>query len=96
MSVRLKSVVVAFAITVKVKRRGEMADIKFEIVEEIGVLSESPKGWTKELNLVSWNGAEPKYDLRDWAPGHEKMGKGVTLTKEEVLKLSELLSEVEV
>ena len=72
-----------------------MADIKFEIVEEIGVLSESPKGWTKELNLVSWNGAEPKYDLRDWAPGHEKMGKGVTLTKEEVLKLREFLSEVQ-
>jgi len=72
-----------------------MADIKFEIVEEIGVLSESPKGWTKELNLVSWNGAEPKYDLRDWAPGHEKMGKGITLSKEEVLKLSDFLSEVE-
>ena len=77
------------------KRRSEMADIKFEIVEEIGVLSESPKGWTKELNLVSWNGAEPKYDLRDWAPGHEKMGKGITLSKEEVLKLSDFLSEVE-
>ena len=71
-----------------------MADIKFEIVKIIGILSESPKGWTKELNLVSWNGAEPKYDLRDWAPGHEKMGKGITLSKEEVRKLSELLSEV--
>jgi len=72
-----------------------MADIKFEIVEEIGVLSESAKGWTKELNLVSWNGAEPKYDLRDWAPGHEKMGKGITLTKEEVRKLGELLNGME-
>ena len=71
-----------------------MADIKFEIVKEIGVLSESPKGWTKELNLVSWNGAEPKYDLRDWAPGREKMGKGVTLTEDEFRKLSELLSEM--
>jgi len=70
-----------------------MADIKFEIVKEIGVLSESPKGWTKELNLVSWNGAEAKYDLRDWAPRHEKMGKGVTLSKEEVRKLGELLNE---
>ena len=69
-----------------------MADIKFEIVKEIGVLSESPKGWTKEFNLVSWNGAEPKYDLRDWAPGHEKMGKGITLTEEEARKLSELLN----
>ena len=68
-----------------------MADIKFEIKQEIGVLSESAKGWRKELNLVSWNDAEPKYDLRDWAPGHEKMGKGVTMTKEEVEKLKGLL-----
>ena len=68
-----------------------MADIKYEIVEEIGVLSESSKGWRKELNLVSWNGAAAKYDIRDWAPDHEKMGKGVTLTKEEAEKLKELL-----
>ena len=73
-----------------------MADLKFEIIKEIGVLSESPKGWKKELNLVSWNGAEPKYDLRDWAPDHEKMGKGITLNEEEVQKLSELLSEIQV
>ncbi len=57
-----------------------------------GVLSESPKGWTKELNLVSWNGARPKFDLRDWAPNHEKMGKGITLTNEEIVKLKELLN----
>lgn len=68
-----------------------MSDIKYEIAKEIGVLSESPKGWTKELNLVSWNGKEPKFDLRDWAPDHEKMGKGVTLTEEEAKKLKELL-----
>ncbi len=68
-----------------------MADIKYEIVEEIGVLSESSKGWRKELNLVSWNGAAAKYDIRDWAPEHEKMGKGITLTKEEAEKLKELL-----
>lgn len=68
-----------------------MAEIKFEIVEQIAVLSESEKGWTKELNLISWNGREPKYDLRDWAPNHEKMGKGVTLTKEELAKLGEVL-----
>lgn len=65
--------------------------IQYEIIENIAVLSESPKGWTKELNLVSWNGRDPKYDLRDWAPDHEKMGKGITLTKEEVLKLKESL-----
>lgn len=71
-----------------------MADIKYEIKQEIGILSENAKGWRKELNLVSWNDAAPKYDLRDWAPGHEKMGKGVTMTKEEVEKLKELLSNI--
>lgn len=69
-----------------------MADIKYEIVEEIGVLSENARGWRKELNMVSWNGAAPKYDLRDWAPEHEKMGKGVTFTAEEAQKLKELLA----
>ena len=68
-----------------------MADIKFEIVEEIGVLSENAKGWRKELNKVSWNDAAPKYDLRDWSPDHEKMGKGITLTDDEAKKLKELL-----
>ena len=70
-----------------------MADIKYEIVEQIGVLSESAKGWTKELNKISWNGGEPKYDIRDWAPEHEKMGKGTTLTQEEVEKLLVLLKD---
>lgn len=69
-------------------------DFKYEIVKEIGVLSEGSKGWRKELNLVSWNGAEPKYDLRDWAPEHEKMGKGITLSKEEAEKLRQLLDGV--
>ena len=68
-----------------------MADIKFDIKEEIGVLSESAKGWKKELNLISWNDAAPKYDIRDWSPNHEKMGKGITLTVEEAEKLKELL-----
>ncbi len=71
-----------------------MADIKFDIVEEIGVLSENAKGWKKELNLISWNGAAPKYDIRDWSPEHEKMGKGVTLTKEEILDLKKLIAEI--
>ena len=70
-----------------------MADIKFEITKHIAVLSESPKGWQKELNLISWNGREPKYDLRDWAPDHEKMGKGVTLSSEEFEKLKEVLQK---
>ena len=70
-----------------------MADIKFEIVEEIGVLSEGSKGWRKELNLVSWNDAAPKLDLRDWAPNHEKMGKGITLKEEEAKVLYRLLAK---
>ncbi len=71
-----------------------MADIKYDIIETIGVLSENSKGWTKELNLISWNGGAAKFDLRDWAPDHEKMGKGITFTKEEALKLKELLEDI--
>ena len=61
-----------------------MAEIKYEIVQEICVLSESARGWTKELNLVSWKDREPKFDIREWAPEHSRMGKGVTLSKEEM------------
>ena len=69
-----------------------MADIKFEITEHIGDLSEAnAKGWKKELNKVSWNGAAPKYDIRDWSPDHEKMGKGITMTEEEMERLKGLL-----
>jgi len=71
-----------------------MADIKFEIKETVGVIAEGSKGWKKELNLISWNGAEPKYDIRDWDPAHEKMGKGVTLTREEAVELYKLLSQI--
>ena len=72
-----------------------MPDIKYDIIKEIGVLSENSKGWRKELNLISWNGGEPKYDIRDWAPEHEKMGKGTTMTKDELKKLKEILSSIE-
>lgn len=68
-----------------------MAEIKYEVIEHIGVLSESAKGWKKELNLVSWNGAAPKYDIREWAPGREKMGKGVTLSVDEMEQVKKLL-----
>ena len=64
-----------------------MAGIKYDIVKEVGVVSENSSGWTKEINLISWNDRAPKYDIRDWAPGHEKMGKGVTLSADE-LRLS--------
>ena len=72
-----------------------MAEIKYEIIKTIGVLSTSAKGWTKELNLISWSDREPKYDLRDWAPEHEKMGKGVTLSDGELRALKEILSTME-
>ena len=72
-----------------------MSDIKYEIVKKVGVLSKSAGGWSKELNLVSWNDREPKYDLRDWSADHEKMGKGVTLSKEELIALKELLNSME-
>jgi len=71
-----------------------MSDFSYEIKEKIAILSENKSGWTKELNLISWNGREPKYDIRDWAPGGEKMGKGVTLQKEELQKLKEILNNL--
>ena len=71
-----------------------MAELKFEITERIGVLSENAKGWTKELNKVSWN--EPKYDLREWNPDHSRMGKGITLTDEEVETLKAILNGEEI
>jgi hypothetical protein len=68
-----------------------MVEFKYEIVERIAVLSESSKGWTKELNLISWNGREAKYDIREWSPENDKMGKGVTLTDEEITQLKKAL-----
>lgn len=71
-----------------------MAEIKYEIKETIAVLSESAKGWKRELNLISWNGREPKYDIRDWSENHEKMGKGITLSKDELTNLKEILNSL--
>ena len=73
-----------------------MAELKFEITKNIGGLSESARGWTKELNMVSWNEREPKYDLREWNPDHTRMGKGITLTEEEVETLKKLLNGEEI
>ena len=72
-----------------------MAEITYEIVKKIEVLSMTEKGWCKELNLVSWNGREPKFDLRDWSEDHTKMGKGVTFSKEEMEKLGVALNSYE-
>ena len=73
-----------------------MPEFSYEIKKHIGVISEGSGGWTRELNLISWNGKEPKYDIRDWGPEHEKLGKGITLSAKDVKALVELLSTVEV
>lgn len=70
---------------------GKNSELKYEIINHIGVVSTGAGGWQLELNRVSWNGREPKYDLRSWGPDHEKMGKGITLTEEDVISLAELL-----
>ena len=72
-----------------------MSDINFEILQTVGKLSTSPSGWAKELNLVRWNDREPKYDLRDWSKEHDKMGKGITLSREELIALKDLLNSME-
>ena len=71
-----------------------MADIKFQIEQSIACLGEEKNGWVKELNLVSWNDNKPKYDIRAWSSDHTKMGKGITLTTEELLSLKEILNEL--
>ena len=70
-----------------------MPDFTFEIVETIAILSENPKGWTKELNRISWSGGAPKYDIRQWSPEHDRMGKGITLTDDEFAALIEAIKK---
>jgi len=72
-----------------------MSEFKYEIIKELGVISERKGGWSKQLNLISWNDAEPKYDIRDWGPNHEKMGKGISLSASELQALTDMLNEIE-
>ena len=72
-----------------------MSDLKFEIIQKLGILSTSASGGSKELNLISWNDREPKFDIRDWSGDGMKMGKGVTLTLDELLVLREVLNSIE-
>ena len=72
-----------------------MSDITYEIVMQLGVISQSSSGWTKELNLIRWNDRPPKYDIRDWSADHAQMGRGVTLSREELLALRDLLNQWE-
>jgi hypothetical protein len=73
-----------------------MNELKFEIKKNITVLSESTKGWKKEVNVISWNGRKPKLDIRDWDDGHKMMGKGITLSREEFIELKKVLSETDI
>ena len=73
-----------------------MSSIKYDIVKEVGIISTTTSGWKKELNIISWNNREPKYDLRDWSSEHKKMGKGITLTAEELKSLKELLNNMDI
>jgi hypothetical protein len=78
------------------RRFVQMAEFKFDIVKSFGAVSESNNGWIKEVNLVSWNEREPVYDIRVWQEGHEKLGKGITLTEDEMKNLKALLNEMDV
>ncbi|MCQ9627837.1 hypothetical protein HS141_12975 [Cetobacterium somerae] len=73
-----------------------MAEIKFEIIENLGTIGEGAKGWKKEVNLISWNSRKPKIDIRDWDEDHEKMGKGITLSKDELIALKEILNSIDI
>lgn len=69
-------------------------DFSFKIEKTLGVISEGKGGWNVELNLVSWGERPAKYDIRSWSPDHEKMGKGITFTKDELSSLKNLLNSI--
>ena len=73
-----------------------MAEIKFDIIKNIGVLSEGAKGWKREVNIMSWNDRKAKIDIRDWDESHVKMGKGITLSKDELKLLKDFLNQVDI
>jgi hypothetical protein len=70
-------------------------EIKYEIVQRIAVLGQRPRGWERQLNLISWNDSEPKYDIRDWSPDGSRMGKGISLSVEELASLRDILNDLE-
>ncbi len=70
-----------------------MTEVKFNIIRHLGVIGEGTKGWKKEVNIISWNDRKPKLDIRDWDEYHEKMGRGITLDKEETLEIKRIFEE---
>lgn len=75
-------------------RKDNNKPIQYEIIEHIAVLSVNDTGWQKELNIISWNHAEPKYDIRSWKDDHSKVGKGVTLFRDEMLVLADAITKL--
>lgn len=73
-----------------------MADFKFDIKENLGTISESAKGWKREVNVMTWNKKKPKVDIREWDETHEQMGKGITLNKEELIQLKDILNKINI
>lgn len=69
---------------------------KYVIYRHIGNLSNLNNGWIKELNLISWNDREPVYDIRTWSENHTRYGKGITITPKQIVRLKELLSEINI
>ncbi len=72
-----------------------MQEFKYEVISTYGVLSESQRGWTKELKLISWNEREPRFDIREWSPESDKMGRGITMSRDELSKLKQLLQQLD-
>lgn len=68
-----------------------MANVNFEIKEHVGTIATKNNGWTKELNVVSWNDGKAKYDIREWDEDYERMSKGTTFTEEELENLFRIL-----
>ncbi len=72
-----------------------MTNITYEVLDKLGILSETPRGWTKELRLINWNNRGPRYDLREWSPGDKKASRGITMSLKEMRILQEALMEIE-
>ena len=72
-----------------------MAEFTYEITKRIAVLSTNARGWERQLNMISCNGAAPKYDIRDWSPDGSRMAKGISMTAEELKTLKDILNEIE-
>ena len=87
--------VVKYLYIIYITRRKVMPEIKYELINAIGIVSEGKNGWNKELNLIKWNDREPVYDIRTWSPDHEKIGKGVTISVEEAKALRDMLNSLD-